>query len=138
MITTLWTTYWLFTGTVEGIFYFWPVSLFLLVNAVAAISFSRTPKNPLQLFALLSPFVWPLLILGIGGACWNGGNEINGSAVPTIGVTVILGIQILLSLGITYTLTGRRWVTGSVGLIAIWVGLISWFVAGMALTNVWL
>jgi hypothetical protein len=138
MITSLWSTYWLFTGTVEGIFYFWPVSLFLALNAVAAMVFSRIPKKPLQLFALLSPFVWPLLILGIGGACWNEGNRMSTSAIPTIGVTMILGIQIILSLGITYTLSGRRWVTGSVGLIAIWLGLISWFVAGMALTNVWL
>jgi hypothetical protein len=138
MITTLWITYWLFTGTVEGIFYFWPVSLFLALNAVGAMAFSRIPKSPLQLFTLLSTFGWPFLMLGVGGACWHEGPRMSASAVPMIGVTVILGVQIILAFGITYTMVGRRWVTGSVCLIAVWVGLISWLVAGIALTNVWL
>ncbi len=55
-----------------------------------------------------------------------------------IGVTIIFGIQLLLSLGIIYHLAGNRWFTASVCLIAGWFGLISWFLAGMALTNVWL
>ena len=134
----LWTTYWLFIQTVAIAFYVWPVSLFLTINAVAATVFSRVPKNPLQLLALFSPFVWPPLILSVAGACWYTGPQMNASAIPTIGVTIIFGIQVLLSLGIIYQLAGNRWFTASVGLIAVWFGLISWFLAGMALTNMWL
>jgi len=59
----LWTTYWLFTQTIAVVIYVWPVSLFLTLNALAASAFSRIPKNPLQRIALLTPFVWPVLIL---------------------------------------------------------------------------
>ena len=134
----LWTTYWLFTQTIAIIIYAWPVSVFLTVNAVAATAFSRIPKKPLQLVALFSAFGWPMLILGVAGACWYTGPRMDASAIPTIGVTMIFGIQVLLSLGIIYQLAGNRWFTASVCLIAGWFGLISWFLAGMALTNVWL
>jgi hypothetical protein len=134
----LWTTYWLFTQTIVIIIYAWPVSLFLTLNAVAATAFSRIPKNPWQLLALLTLFIWPMLILAVAGACWYTGPRMNASAIPTIGVTMIFGIQLLLSLGITYQLAGNRWFTASVCLIASWFGLISWFLAGMSLTNVWL
>ena len=133
----LWTTYWLFTQTITIVIYAWPVSLFLTLNAVAATAFSRIPTNPLQRLALLTPFMWPPLILSVAGACWYTGPRMYASAIPTIGVTMIFGIQLLLSLGIIYQLAGNRWFTASVCLIAGWFGLISWFLAGMALTNVW-
>jgi hypothetical protein len=113
------------------------VSLFLTLNAVAATAFSRIPTNPLQRLALLTPFMWPPLILSVAGACWYTGPRMYASAIPTIGITMIFGIQLLLSLGIIYQLAGNRWFTASVCLIAGWFGLISWFLAGMALTNVW-
>jgi hypothetical protein len=134
----LWTTYWLLIQTVAVAIYAWPVSLVLSLNAVAATAFSRVPKNPLQLLALFSAFGWPMLILSVAGACWYTGPSVDASAIPTIGVTMIFGIQLLLSLGIIYQLAGNRWFTASVCLIACWLGLISWFLAGMALTNVWL
>jgi ABC-type spermidine/putrescine transport system permease subunit II len=133
-----WTTYWLFTQTIAITVYAWPVSLVLGLNALAATAFSRVPKHALQRLALATPFVWPMLILGVAGACWYTGPGVNSSAIPTIGVTMIFGIQLLLSLGIVYQLAGNRWFTASVCLIAGWFGLISWFLAGMALTNVWL
>ena len=134
----LWTTYWLFAQTIAIAIYAWPVSLFLAVNAVAATAFSHIPRKPLQRLALLTPFVWPMLILSVAGACWYTGPRMDASAIPTVGVTMIFGIQVLLSLGIIYQLAGNRWFTASVCLIAGWFGLISWFLAGMALTNVWL
>jgi len=82
--------------------------------------------------------VWPVLILSVAGACWYTGPRMDASAIPTIGVTMLFGIQVLLSVGIVYQLAGNRWFTASVCLIAGWFGLISWFLAGMALTNVWL
>src|SRR5689334_18023546 len=134
----LWTTYWLFTQVVAIVIYAWPVSLFLTLNAIAATALSRIPKDPLKLLALLSAFGWPMLILGVAGGCWYTGPRMEASAIPTIGVTVIFGIQVLLSLGIIYQLAGNRWFTTSVCMIAGWFGLISWFLAGMALTNMWL
>ena len=134
----LWTTYWLFTQTIAIVIYVWPVSLFLTLNALAATAFSRIPKYPLQRLALLTLFMWPMLILSVAGACWYTGPGIDASAIPTIGVTIIFGIQVLLSIGIIYHLAGNRWFTASVCLIAGWFGLISWFLAGMALTNSWL
>ena len=135
----LWTTYWLFIQAIGVVIYAWPVTLFLSLNALAATAFSRIPKTPLQRLALLTPFVWPMLILSVAGACWyTGPRNMDGSAIPTIGITMIFGIQLLLSVGIIYQLAGNRWFTASVCLIAGWFGLISWFLAGMALTNVWL
>ena len=133
-----WTTYWLFTQAVAIAVYAWPVSLVLSINAIASIVFSNVPKRTVRILVLLSPFVWPMLILAVAGSCWYSGPRMNDSAIPTIGVTIIFGIQLLLSLGIIYQLAGNRWFTSAVCLIAGWFGLISWFLAGMALTNVWL
>jgi len=138
MITSLWTTYWLFTQSIGGMIALWPVSLFLALNALAATAFSRLPQGWARVLAIFSPFVWPPLILAVAGACWYTGPGLSSSAIPTIGVTVIFGIQLLLSLGIIYQLAGNRWFATSVCLAAGWFGLISWFLAGMALTNVWL
>lgn len=138
MISSLWTTYWLFTEAVAGLIVFWPVSLFVIVNAIAATAFARIPKGRIRLLALFSVFIWPPLILAVAGACWYTGPRMNASAIPTIGVTVIFGIQLLLSLGMIYQLAGNRWFAASVSLVAGWFGLISWFLAGMALTNVWI
>ncbi len=138
MITSLWITYALFTQAVQVTIHLWPLSGLVVFNALAAIAFSRMPNTPERLFTLLSPFLWPALILAVGGACWNLGSRMSDSAIPTIGVTVIFGIQIILSLGIIYKLAGFRWVASSVCLIAVWFGLICWFLSGMALTNVWL
>ncbi len=134
----LWTTYWLFIQTISVAIYVWPVSLLLTLNAIAAAALSRIPKDPLKLLALLSAFGWPVLILGVAGACWYTGPRMDWSAIPTIGVTMIFGIQVLLSAGLIYQLAGNRWFTASVCMIAGWFGLISWFLASMALTNVWL
>ena len=138
MISSLWITYALFTQALQVTVHLWPLSGLLTLNALAAIAFSRAHYSPERFCTLLSSFVWPALILGIGGACWNLGDRMSDSAIPTIGVTVIFGIQILLSLGIIYRLAGNRWVATSVSMIAVWFGLISWFLAGMALTGVWL
>ena len=134
----LWTMYWLLTEVVEVVFYVWPLSLFLALNAIAAVACSGIPTSVSRLFALATLFMWPPLIIAVAGACWYTGPRMSASAVPTIGVTVIFGIQVLLSLGITYTLAGNRWVAIAISLIAVWLGLISWFMAGMALTNVWI
>jgi len=124
--------------TIVGMIALWPVSLFLALNALAATAFSRLPQGWARVLAIFSPFVWPPLILAVAGACWYTGPGLSSSAIPTIGVTVIFGIQLLLSLGIIYQLAGNRWFATSVCLAAGWFGLISWFLAGMALTNVWL
>lgn len=138
MYFAFWTTYWLFTQAVGGLVVLWPVSLFLALNALAATAFSRIPRGRVRLFALFSPFFWPPLILAVAGACWYTGPRMNASAIPTIGVTMIFGIQLLLSLGIIYQLAGNRWFATSMCMIAGWFGLISWFTAGTALTSIWL
>ena len=138
MISSLWTTYWLFTQTMGGMIVLWPVSLFLVLNVLIATVFSRIPKGRIPLLALFSVFIWPPLILAVAGACWYTGPRMSASAIPTIGVTMIFGIQLLLSVGMIYQLAGSRWFATSVSLVAGWFGLISWFLAGMALTNVWI
>ena len=138
MYFALWTAYALFLQTVDVALLIWPVSLLLAVNAIAAIFFSRIPKKPIPLLALSSAFLWPVLIIAVAGACWYTGPRMSASAIPTIGVTMIFGIQLLLSLGMIYQLEGNRWFATSVSLVAGWFGLISWFLAGMALTNVWI
>ena len=138
MYFALWATYALFLQTVDIALLIWPVSLFLTLNAIAATFFSRRPRKPVPLLALFSAFVWPILIIAVAGACWYTGPRMSASAIPTIGVTMIFGIQVLLSLGMIYQLAGNRWFASSVSLIAGWFGLISWFLAGMALTDIWI
>jgi hypothetical protein len=118
--------------------YAWPVSVPLSLNVIAAAAFSRIPKNPVQLLTPFSAFAWPVLVLGVAGSWQHTGPRMTASEIPIIGVYIIFGIQLLLSIGITYHLAGNRWFTASVCLLAAWFGLISWFLAGMALTNVWL
>jgi len=130
MITAAWNSYWLFSQTVEGVVYFWPVSLLLVANAGVSIFYSAlTPR----LLGLLVPFIWPILIILVAAAWWDG---VVVSEVPIVGVAALFGIQVILSIGITYELRGRRWAATSVCLVALWLGALSWFVAGMALTNV--
>ncbi len=135
MITAAWTTYSLFALVFQVVLYFWPVSLLLAINAIVSILFS---SFNLRLIALGVPFVWPVLILLVAAAWWNSGPRVGASDVPGLGVAVLFGIQIILSMGITYELKGRRWAATAVCMVAIWLGAISWFIAGMALTNVWL
>ena len=135
MITAAWNSYWLFSQTVEGVLYFWPVTLLLIANAGVAIFYSTlTPR----FLALLVPFIWPILILLVAAAWWNSGDGAGVSEVPIVGVGVLFCIQIILSIGITYELRGRRWAATSVCMVAVWLGALAWFVAGMALTNGWL
>ena len=138
MITGIWITYWLFLEAFQVAFYFWPVSLFLAVNSLAALAFSRLPDNAERSLALLSPLAWPILIISIGGFGWHNGDRMTASAVPTIGVTVVFGIQLILSVGLIYLLVGLRWIATAVSMVAAWFGLICWVLAGMALTNLWL
>jgi hypothetical protein len=132
MITAAWNSYWLFSQTFEGVVYFWPVSLLLIANAGVAMFYSTLTT---RLLVLLVPFIWPVLILLVAAAWWDG---IGVSEVPIVGVAALFCIQIILSIGITYELRGRRWAATSVCLVALWLGALSWFVAGMALSNVWL
>ena len=138
MITGLWITYTLLLEAFQVAFYFWPVSLFLTVNSLAALAFSRLPVSAERYLALLSPLAWPLLIIAIGGFGWHTGDRMSASAVPTIGVTVVFGIQLILSVGLIYMLVGLRWIATAVSMLAAWFGLICWVLAGMALTNLWL
>ena len=133
MIMSAWNSYWLFSQTFEGVVYFWPVSLLLIANAGVAMFYSTLTT---RLLVLLVPFIWPILILLVAAAWWNIGDEI--SEVPQMGVAALFCIQVILSIGITYELRGRRWAATSVCMVALWLGALSWFVAGMALTNVWL
>lgn len=132
MITAAWNSYWLFSQTVEGVVYFWPMSLLLIVNAGIAMFYSPLTT---RLLVLVVPFIWPVLILLVAAAWWDG---VGVSEVPIVGVAALFGIQVILSIGITYELRGRRWAATSVCMVALWLGALSWFVAGMALTRVWL
>jgi ABC-type transport system involved in multi-copper enzyme maturation permease subunit len=124
---------WIFSQALKIALYFWPLSILLILHAVVAVLLSRPSAS---LLALLVPFIWPILILLVAAAWWNIGDEI--SEVPQMGVAALFCIQVILSIGITYELRGRRWAATSVCMVALWLGALSWFVAGMALTNVWL
>jgi hypothetical protein len=133
MTSAILATLWIFSQALEIALYFWPLSILLILHAVIALIWCRPSASLLALFV---PFIWPILILLVAAAWWNIGDEI--SDVPQIGVAALFCIQIILSIGITYELRGRRWAATSVCMVALWLGALSWFVAGMALTNVWL
>ena len=137
MITALWISYSLLTETLLVTIHLWPISGLLVLNALAAVALTHSPATPGRIITLMSSFMSPGLILAIAGSCWHVIGQ-SDSAIPTIGVTMIFGIQILLSIGIVYRLAGNRWVATSVSMIAVWFGFITWFLAGMTLTSVWL
>ena len=134
MITAIWSTVGLFGYAFQIILYFWPVSLLLGLHAVVATLFTRPSTSML---ALIVPFIWPVLILLVGASFWHAGPRWAAPDLPIAGVAILFLIQLILSAGIIYELRGRRWSATAVCLVAAWLGLISWFLAGMALTNVW-
>ena len=134
MLGSLQDTFWLLGGLVEGLLFFWPVSLLLFTHAVVAGGYTLVRGRSVLTSALLIPFIWPLLVVAIAGASRSSGEV----AVPIAAVEIVLAVQVLLSLGIIYELRGRRWWTASVTLIAGWLGVISLFLAQISLTNRWL
>jgi hypothetical protein len=137
MITGVWISWWLLTEAFRAAFYFWPVSLVLGMHSFAAIALSPRTNRASHFLALLVPFIWPVLIVTVGGFCWQSVSEMENSAVPVIGITMLFSIQILLSAGIIYEVRGSRWTATAVSLVAAWLGLICWFLTGMSLTHMW-
>src|SRR5688500_16960326 len=135
MISAIWATYWLFTETFGVLLYFWPLSVLLLLHAAFAILWTRPSTSLLALFV---PFIWPVLILLVAASFWHAGPRSGSPDLPIAGVGILFLIQMVLSAGITYELRGRRWASTAVCLVAGWFGIVSWFIAGMALTNVWI
>lgn len=139
MINDLWTAWWMFGGLIEGLMFFWPVSLLLGLHALAATARSSwAVRDPGTIFALLVPFVWPALILLTGAAWRHAGPRHNAAMVPIIVVGILFVIQVVLSAGIVYTRRRERWAALATSLLAGWFGVLSLFIARMALTNVWL
>ena len=138
MLVGLQDTVWLIGGLFEGLIFFWPVSLVLLAHAAVAGGYTSLVGRNVLTPALLVPFIWPMLVVAIAGSCRYSGPVMGAPIVPIAAVEIVLAVQVLLSLGIIYQLKGRRWWTTSVTMIAGWLGVISLFLAQMALTNKWL
>jgi hypothetical protein len=138
MISGLWTMFWLGREALAVLVFFWPVSLLLLVHVglAAAFSWSRNVRMPSP--ALIVPFVWPFLVLMIGGSGWQTTSRIETSHVPLAAVEIIAVVQFLLSAGIIYQLKGQRWLAAAVCMVAAWLGVISCTIAEMAITYRWI
>ena len=138
MVAGLGTSLWLLIQVVELILYVWPVTLVVVLHIFVAFVISRSNKKFSGWVGLLTPFLVPFLALLIGGFFWHFGPRSDAPPIPLMAVESLFWIQILLCIGFIYLRKGRRWSTIALYLLAIWFGLICWFVTGMALTNVWL
>jgi hypothetical protein len=139
MVNDLLTAWWLFGGLLEGLMFFWPVSLLLGLHALAAsASWAWSVPNYRRFLVLLTPFVWPVLILLVGAAWRHLGPRHYAAMVPIVSVEVLFAIQVILSVGLVYALKGGRWAAAATSLLAGWCGVLSLLIAKMALTNVWI
>ena len=130
--------FWLVGQALEMIVFLWPVSLLLVVHIGLAAAFARSRNVRIPSPALAVPFIWPVLILMIGGSGWQMASRIEASRIPIAAIEIIAVVQFLLSVGIIYQLKGQRWLATAVCMVAGWLGIISSLIAGMAVTNVWL
>lgn len=131
-------TFWLMKGVFEVSLFAWPLSLTLTLNLISALVFSRSLNKFKRWGLLLAPSLLSILILLIGGVFWNSGPRSNTSEFVLTMNEILFGIQIILCAALIFWKKENRWVTISAMLITVFLGLASWFEAGMALTNTWL
>ncbi len=53
-------------------------------------------------------------------------------------INIIFWLHIPVSVAVVYSLKGHRWFAASVELLAFWIGIAAFFIAGMAVTDKWL
>jgi len=126
------------SGVLEIAYFLWPITLLLIVHAVASLVLSFRNIRLRYLATLLLPFCFPVLIIFVGYFFWHSGTKANAPIAPMIAANLLLISQILFCFYLIYRSKEVSWFTAAVVLIAVWLGLISSFITGMALTNVWL
>ncbi|MGB2753388.1 MAG: hypothetical protein WBC19_15125 [Pyrinomonadaceae bacterium] len=138
MIDGFWTSifillqgFYIFVGT-------WPVSVVLL--AFIAVAFQATRVKPTWYHASesLILLVFPFGIIVTGGFCWHSGTVASAPIIPNLFVGFLLCLQVICCLALIYVRKDFRLLTASISLVVVWITLIYWFIAGMALTNSWL
>ena|SRR5438477_2135564 len=122
----------------ETVLFLWPVSVVLTLHSVTAFLLSKAPDRFSRWWMMLPPFLFPFLILLIGGFFWYSGGRSDAPTGPLLVAELLFWSQLILSAFLVYHRKGFRWLTTAVYLLAIWFGIVCWFITGMALTNTWL
>ena len=125
-------------GIFEIAVYLWPISLLLPIHGLVSLTLTFKSVRARYAATLLLPFSFPFILILFGYLFWHTGTRADTPNGPVIGAALLFISQVLISLFLIYRSKGMRWFMTAACLIAIWFGLISWFLAGMALTNVWL
>jgi uncharacterized membrane protein YcaP (DUF421 family) len=125
-------------GILELAIYMWPISLPLALHVIVAIGLSWSKIRGPHLLSVLVTFIFPPLIVILGSVFAHSGARADAPMGPIVVVALVYFLQVAACGYLIYKNKGLRWFTISVCLVALWLGLIGWSIAGMALTNVWL
>ena len=127
---------WLLSQTFDVMVYLWPITLGLVLHIILATVRSSS-RQILKTPNILVPILPTLLTLIVGGFAWHSGNRAGAAIFPEILVGLLFAVQLLASIFVIIRQNGERWLATSVSLLFLWFALISQFIVGMALTNVW-
>jgi hypothetical protein len=136
---------WLAEQSLSMLGYFWQITLPLVIAVLAALihqfycmrsGFKFVKRHLL----LLSPLSFSILIL-IWGALMEhptGPDTPVAPDWPTYVIVAFLGLQMLLSVWLVWTMKTLRWLTLFGGALQMWFSFACSFVAGMSVTGDWL
>lgn len=133
----LWRSLSLLSQTFDVMVVLWPITFVLVIHIIFATIRSDS-RRILKTPYLIAPIIPSLLILLVGGFAWHSGNRSDAPLFPQNLVGLLFAIQVLALVFLIIRQNGERWLTFSFCLLFLWFALISQFLVGMALTNVWL
>jgi len=135
---------WLARQAMDGLFYFWPITLTLVVGIV--VTFAMKPPfvgsdikfRSRHLFVLL-PLATTSLILVLGTVMEHSSTSQNpASRWPSYAVLALFGVQLLISIWIVWLMKGYRWFSAFAVALQQWFALWCVFVAGISIAGDWL
>lgn len=135
-------TAWLAGQALSVLFYYWPVTLVLVIGLVVALARKSPPLGAqfrLRHLFVLTPLIVTLLILLWGMVMEHPSNsQTLAPSWPSYVVLALLVGQVLVSIWVVWAMKGYRWVTAFMVALEQWFGLACAFVATMSVSGDWL
>ena len=132
--------FWLTSQALDGLRYWWPItvvlSLLVVIAVVHTFLFKRSQFRKIHLFTF-SPLLLSMLVLVWGSAMAHHGLG-RGPAWASNVVGILWLLQIPLTIALIYFMRGVRLFATAVLLFELWFGSLCSFMAAMSVSNVWL
>jgi hypothetical protein len=135
---------WLAEQAMSALFYFWPVTLALVIPFIITLALKSPfmgsePKFCRRHLSVFLPLAVTLLIL-VWGTVMEHPSDSQSLAPswPSYVVDALLIIQLLVSIWVVWFMKGYRWFSVFTVVLEQWFALACAFVAGMSVTGDWL